>query len=125
MSSVQKSNVPFYDLINILGDQGTFVLTNAKMFAQGLIGSYKKKEAKSFEKTLINASKLLKKEKITAIQFLNFMASRKHDNQIITENWIENSRIDCLPEVEYPNNDAAVSEEENSDSEDSSDSENE
>ena len=44
MGSVKKSNVEFYELINILGDIATNTITNSKMFAQGLIVSYRKKK---------------------------------------------------------------------------------
>ena len=118
MSTVEKSNVPFYELVNILGDIGRYIWNNAKMFAQGLIGSYQKKEAKSFEQTLTKASNLLQNNKITPIQFLNLLSSSSHDNQIITEKWIENSRVDCWPEMEIEENDA-ISENEEYDSSDS------
>ena len=48
MGSVQKCNVEFYEIINILGDIASNTLTNAKMFAQGLIVSYQKKKNKKF-----------------------------------------------------------------------------
>ena len=64
MGSVKKSNVEFYELINILGDIATNTIANSKMFAQGLIVSYRKKKAISFEKELLKASNELRNNEI-------------------------------------------------------------
>merc|ERR1711874_347412 len=69
MSSVNKCNVDFYELINILGDIGNVIPLTAKMFAQGMIDSSQKKKTKSFETELKKATKKLTNKKITPIQF--------------------------------------------------------
>ena len=101
MSSVNKCNVDFYELINILGDIGNVIPLTAKMFAQGMIDSSQKKKTKSFETELTNASNDLTNKKITPIQFLNILTQTNHDNQLVNHEWgLANSRIDTLPEVE-------------------------
>ena len=101
MSSVNKCNVDFYELINILGDIADVIPTTAKMFAQGLIISSQKKKTKSFEKELAKASDDLYNKKITAFQFLNILSETTHDNQLVDESWgLAHSRIDIMPEIE-------------------------
>jgi len=106
MSSIEKCNVPFYELINILGDIASTTQTNAKMFAQGLIVSSQKKKTKSFEKELAKASDDLYNKKITAFQFLNILSETTHDNQLVDESWgLAHSRIDIMPEIEVSESD--------------------
>ena len=102
----KKCNVEFYELINILGEIASNTLTNAKMFAQGLIVSYKKKKAKSFEKELLKSSNELRNNEINAFQFLNIISTSAHDNQLIDESWgLAHSRVDLLPEIDVDEND--------------------
>ena len=106
MSSIEKCNVPFYELINILGDIADVIPTTTKMFAQGLINSSQKKRTKSFEKELTNASNDLTNKKMTPIQFLNILTQTNHDNQLVNDSWgLAHSRIDILPEIEISESD--------------------
>ena len=101
MNSVNKCNVDFYELINILGEIGNIIPLTAKMFAQGMIDSTQKKKQKSFETVLTNASNELSDKKITPIQFLNLLTTINHDNQLVNPDWaVTNSRIDTLPDDE-------------------------
>ena len=111
-------NVPFYKLINILGDIATGTQNDAKMFAQELIDSYQKKTAISFEETLAKASEALENKEITAIQFLNSITQTNHDNRIVNEEWGKNfSGIDVWPEREIEENESEENESEENESE--------
>merc|ERR1712120_119271 len=106
MSSIEKCNVPFYELINILGDIAITIPTTAKMFAQGLIISSQKKKTKSFELELTKASNELNNKQITPFQFLNILTETNHDNQLVNDSWgLAHSRIDTLPEIEISESD--------------------
>ena len=101
MNSVNRSNIEFYELINILGDIGNMIELTTTMFAQGMIESKQKKKQVSFEKILTNASNDLYDKKITPIEFLNLLTTTNHDNQLVNHDWgVTNSRIDPLPEDE-------------------------
>ena len=95
MNAVQRCNVDFYELVNILGDIGNHIPLTTKMLSQGMINSTRRKKQKNFETILKNASNDLISKKISAIQFLNIMSESNHDNQIINHDWgVNNSRVD-------------------------------
>merc|ERR1711874_462069 len=56
MGVVQKCNVDFYELVNILGDIGNYIPLTAKLLGQGMIKSTKIRKQKNFETLLRNAS---------------------------------------------------------------------
>ena len=100
MGAVEKTNVEFYELINILGEFASNTMTYSRMFAQGLIVSYKKKKTLSFKKELHEASIELRDNIINGFQFLNRISTSAHDNQLIDESWgLAHSRVNLLPEV--------------------------
>lgn len=106
MGKVEKANVEFYELVNILGNFATNTYMDARLFAQGLIDYRPKKKSLSFEKELLEASDLLRNKEISSFQFLNKVTSSKHDNQLVDETWgLDHSRVDLQPEVELDEED--------------------
>merc|ERR1711895_40698 len=87
MNAVQRCNVDFYELVNILGDIGNHIPLTIKLLSQGMINSIRRKKQKKFETILNNASNDLIIKKISAIQFLNIISESNHDNQIINHDW--------------------------------------
>ena len=101
----EKYSCTIHVVEEILGDIASNTLTNAKMFAQGLIVCYKKKKSKSFEKELLKASDELRNDEINAFQFLNIISTSAHDNQLIDETWgLDHSRVDIMPEIDIEEN---------------------
>ena len=97
--SVQKTNVNFYDLINILGDFALRATWDAKIFAMNLVADQKKNKTIKFEQVLLDSCDKLQKREISSFQFLNTLSSAKHDNPLVDESWGVNfSRIDVMPD---------------------------
>ena len=106
MGRVEKTNVDFYELVNILGEVATNILVDSRLFAQGLLKSYPKKNSVQFETLLKEASAKLRNKELNCFQFLNMVTSSDHDNQLKDEIWgVEHSRIDLQPEVELAEED--------------------
>ena len=96
MGVVQKCNVDFYELVNILGDIGNYIPLTAKLLGQGMIKSTKRRKQKNFETLLTNATIELMAQKITPMQFISSL-SENHDNQLINHDWgIDHSRVDVM-----------------------------
>ena len=119
MGKVEKTNVDFYELINILGDFAVNTMVYSRLFVQGLLNTYTRKKLLSFETELSEASVQLQENVINSFQFLNRISTSAHDNQLIDESWgLDHSRIDLLPEVNV-DEDVNSSESEFVDSDDS------
>ena len=101
MGQVEKTNVDFYELVNVLGVFATNTMVEARLFAMGLLDRKARKNILSFEKELSDASNQLRNKDINSFQFLNKLTSAKHDNQLVDETWGLNfSWVDLQPEVE-------------------------
>ena len=101
MGQVEKTNVDFYELVNVLGVFATNTMVEARLFAMGLLDRKARKNILSFEKELSDASNQLRNKDINSFQFLNKLTSAKHDNQLVDETWgLDHSRVDLQPEVE-------------------------
>ena len=99
--TVEKTNVNFYELINVLGGFAVKAVIEAKIFAMGLVEKKKRKKIVTFENLLLNACEKLQKGEITSFQFLTKLTTAKHDNPLVNESWGLNfSRIDLIPESE-------------------------
>merc|ERR1711874_863820 len=97
MGVVQKCNVDFYELVNILGDIGNNIPLTAKLLGQGMIKSTKRRKQKNFETLLTKATIELMTQKITPMQFISNLSESNHDNQLINHDWgIDNSRVDVM-----------------------------
>ena len=95
MNVVQRCNVDFYELVNILGDIGNYIPLTTKLLSQGMINSTRRTKQKNFETILKNASIDLISKKISPIQFVNILSESNHDNQLINHDWgVTNSRVD-------------------------------
>merc|ERR1711913_268089 len=95
MGVVQKCNVDFYELVNILGDIGNYIPLTAKLLGQGMIKSTKRTKQKNFETLLRNASIELIAQNISPMQFISTLSESNHDNQLINHDWgVTNSRVD-------------------------------
>ena len=116
--SVQKTNVNFYDLINILGDFALRAIWDAKIFAMNLIADQRKHKTIKFEQVLLDSCDKLQKREISSVQFLNTLSSAEHDNPLVNESWGANfSRIDVIPdddEYEPEDEDSTATEQVNS-----------
>ena len=101
MGEANKTNMPFYELVNLLGSFATRVTMEAKTFAMGLLNTVPRKKVITFENELKKAQDSLRKNDISPIQFLNSLTSEKHNNRLVDERWgLNHSRIDVLPEAE-------------------------
>ena len=97
MGEANKTNMPFYELVNLLGNFATRVTMDAKTFVV------------TFENELKKAQDRLRKNEISPIQFLNLLTSEKHNNRLVDEAWgLNHSRIDVLPEAEESDEDPDV-----------------
>ena len=106
MGEANKTNMPFYELVNLLGNFATRVTMEAKTFAMGLLNTVPRKKVVTFENELKNAQDKLRKNEITSIQFLNLLTSEQHNNRLVDETWgLNHSRIDVLPEAEESDED--------------------
>ena len=101
MGNVQQTNVEFYDLINILHRVSLTIESDSKLFAMGLLKSKPKRASKDFVTLLRDTSLKLKKKTINNFEFLNIVTASDHNNQISDETWLQNSRVDLLPEQEF------------------------
>ena len=101
MGRVEKTNVSFYELVNILGLIAMNAMADARLHAIGLLNRKPRKNILSFEKELSDASNQLRNKEINSFQFLNKLTAAKHDNQLVDETWgLDHSRVDLQPEVE-------------------------
>ena len=99
--SADKTNVNFYDLINILGNFAQRAAMDAKIFALGLVANQQKKKTLKFEEVLLDSCGKLQRKEISNFQFLSNLTSAEHDNPLVDESWGVNfSRIDVMPEDE-------------------------
>jgi len=101
MGNVQQTNVEFYDLINILEMVSLTIESDSKLFALGLLKSKPKKASRDFVILLRETSLKLKNKEINIFQFLNIVTASDHNNQIRDVTWLQNSRVDLLPEQEF------------------------
>ena len=101
MGNVQQTNVEFYDLINILEMVSLTIESDSKLFAMGLLKSKPKRASRDFVILLRETSLKLKNKAINNFEFLNIVTASDHNNQISDETWLQNSRVDLLPEQEF------------------------
>ena len=101
MGRVKKANVPFYELVNILGVIAENLVYDAKMFALSLINRKPRPSIISFETLLEDLSQKLKDQCISPFEFLNKITAANVDNQLVDESWgLDHSRVDLRPESE-------------------------
>ena len=104
MARVKRTNVNFYELVNILGEIGENIVVEAKMFALSLLNRKPRPSIVSFVNLLEDASKKLYDQHISPFEFLNKLTAANVDNQLIDENWgtwgLEHRRVDLQPESE-------------------------
>ena len=101
MGRVKKTNVPFYELVNILGVIAENLVYDAKMFALSLINRKPRPSIISFETLLEDLSQKLKDQCISPFEFLNKITAANVDNQLVDESWgLDHSRVDLRPESE-------------------------
>merc|ERR1711913_226356 len=113
MGRVQKSNLDFYELVNILGDIGNYIPITAKLLSQGMIKSTKRRKQKNFETLLTKLTIELMNQQITPMQFISSISESNHDNQLINHDWgVKHSRVDVIDD------DNSDTENDNSDTED-------
>ena len=92
--------MPFYELVNLLGNFATRVTMDAKNFAMGLLDTKQRKKVVAFETELKNAQDKLRNNEITSLQFLNLLTT-EDNNRVVDETWcINHSRIEVLPEAD-------------------------
>ena len=113
MNAVQRCNVDFYELVNILGDIGNNIPLTAKLLGQGMIKSTKRRKQKNFETLLTKLTIELMNQQITPMQFISSISESNHDNQLINHDWgVKHSRVDVMDD------DNSDTENDNSDTED-------
>ena len=62
MGEANKTNMPFYELVNLLGSFATRVTMEAKTFAMGLLNTVPRKKVVIFEKVIKKCTRQFKKE---------------------------------------------------------------